>query len=95
MQCGKLNRCGEKTMRLHLNKRTLKESADSVCAAFGVKSSDCHDELRKVETIEFNIFQVRDTSGGNELVLCTMTILLRENLFNQVGVNHSVFVSFL
>jgi hypothetical protein len=38
---------------------------------------------------------VRDTSGGNELVLCTMTILLRENLFSQLGVNQLVFVSFL
>jgi hypothetical protein len=82
-------------MRLHFNKRTLKDSADNVCAAFGVKSSDCQDELKKVQSIEFNIFQVRDTSGGNELVLCTMTILLRENLFSQLGVNHSVFVSFL
>jgi hypothetical protein len=35
-------------MHLLFNKKTLKESTENVCAAFGVKNADCQDELNKV-----------------------------------------------
>lgn len=53
------------------------------------------EELERVETLEYNIFRVRDLSGGNEMILTTVTIMLRESLFKILGVNQSVFVNFM
>jgi hypothetical protein len=80
--CGQLNRCGLKTTRILFKQRLLKDNPDNVCLAFAIKSPECEEELKRADSLEFNMFRLRDMSGGNELVLTTMNILLREKVFS-------------
>ncbi len=41
----------------------------------------------KIDSIEFDMFRVRDLTGGNELMLSTMAILLKDNIFLNLGIN--------
>ena len=88
-------RCGEKTTRIHFKQRLLKDNPDNVCLAFGLNNQECVEELKMIDSLDYNMFRIRDLSGGNELVLSTMSILLREKLFSSLGINQQVFVQFM
>jgi len=71
-----LTRCGDKTTKIYFTKRLLRDSPNNVCTAFGINgTTECQEEFAKIDTIQFNIFKIRDITGGNELVLTTIMIL--------------------
>jgi len=61
---------------------------------------DINDELEKelelCQTTNFNIFNIRDLSKGNEIVTVILSILFKENVFGQIPkLNYSKLKNFL
>lgn len=52
-------------------------------------------ELTKIDQYNYNIFEVRDKTNGNELTTTIAQILAREKIFDNISVVNEKFVSFL
>ena len=52
-------------------------------------------ELNKIMTFDFNIFNVRESTNGNEMVTVVSHILAREEIFDQLPIQNEKFLNFM
>ena len=53
------------------------------------------DELERIGSLEFNIFQLQAETGQNELVTAVSSILAKEDIFSVLDVPFETFVRFI
>lgn len=60
----------------------------------GIKG-ETRAEMRKIETLEFDIFKIRTDTNENELVTVVSYMLAKENTFSKLNMNFEVFMKFI
>jgi hypothetical protein len=53
------------------------------------------DELERIGSLEFNIFQLQAETGQNELVTAVSSILAREDIFSVLDIPFETFMRFI
>jgi ribonuclease HIII len=53
------------------------------------------DELERIGSLEFNIFQLQAETGQNELVTAVSSILAREDTFSVLDIPFETFMRFI
>jgi ribonuclease HIII len=53
------------------------------------------DELERIGSLEFNIFQLQAQTGQNELVTAVSSILAREDIFSVLDIPFETFMRFI
>ncbi len=56
---------------------------------------DGREELKKIDTLDFNIFKIQQYTLSNELVTVTSYILAKENIFASKKLQISTFLNFI
>lgn len=57
-------------------------------------SADAQTELRKLETLDFNIFKLQAFTRENELMVVSTVILQKEGIFHKLSVKQEAFLRF-
>jgi hypothetical protein len=58
-------------------------------------SERARDELERIGSLEFNVFQLQAETGQNELVTAVSSILAIEDIFSVLDVPFETFIRFI
>lgn len=74
---------------------TFKMIDDKVVEEILQIDNDTKQEIKKLESLDFDIFKVQESSKENELVVILSYMFARENLFDLLPIRNDRFLNFL
>ena len=57
-------------------------------------NKDTQQELQKIQTVDFNIFKIKEYTNENELVTVICSIFAKEKLFDRLPIINEKFLNF-